>query len=220
MPVSRVDQTADEGALGLGISLFRVLNQAESIRVDPAATFRRGDELRFVIEPGIDGYLYVFVRTGDGAPVMIYPDARLDEGDNFVYAHTVTEVPSRRNRQLDVFRLTGSPAVEHVSIVLSRHPLPKVPIGDELVAYCASTSGVCLWHPETDTVAEVKGAAAKPALVSAVKDAGKRLSDSDAQTMTRELVLGASDDAPSIVAVAGTVNAPLFAYELTIRHEK
>ena len=38
MPVSRVDQTADEGALGLGISLFRVLNQAESIRVDPAAS--------------------------------------------------------------------------------------------------------------------------------------------------------------------------------------
>lgn len=219
-PTSRVDGTSAEAPLGLGLSLFRVLSQAESIRVDPASTFRGQDKFRFVVEPGLDGYLYVFVRTGDGAPVMIYPDARLDDGDNFVYAHTVTEVPSRRNRQHDVFRLTGSPAVEHVTIVLTRQPLPSVPIAEDLVAYCASREGVCLWRPEPGTVAEVRSAASKPALVSAVKDAGKRLTDDAVRLLTREVVLGASDDAPTIVAVAGTVDAPLLAYELTIRHEK
>lgn len=219
-PSANGNQSTVDGPLGLGLSLFRVINQAEPIRVDPASMFRSGDAIRFVIEPAIDGYLYVFLRTGERTPVMIYPDARLEQGDNFVYAHTVTEVPSRRNREFDVFRLTGSPAVEHITIVLTRTPLPGVPIADALVAHCASSSGVCLWQPQPETVAEVKGAAAKPSLVSAVKDAGRRLSKDDAQMLARDLVLGASDDAPSIVAVAGSVDTPLFAYEVTIRHEK
>lgn len=219
-PVAPVVPVSDTGALGVGISLFRVVNQAESVRVDPASTFRSGDALRFIVEPGHDGFLYIFVRTGEGSPVMIYPDARLEDGDNFVYAHTVTEVPSRRNRGLDVFRLTGSPAVERVTFVLSRQPLPRVPIADRLVAYCAAKAGVCLWRPESETVAEVDSFASKPALVSKVSDAGKSLTAEEGSVMTRELALGASDDAPTVVAVAGAVDTPVFAYELTIRHEK
>lgn len=219
-PVVQVDRSLADAPIGIGLSLFRVLNQAESIRVDPASTFRAGDKLRFVVEPGIDGFLYVFVRTNGGAPVMIYPDARLEAGDNFVYAHTVTEVPSRRSRGLDIFRLTGSPAVEQVTIVLSRQPLPRVPIADALVEWCAPKGDRCTWSPEQATIDELKVAVAKPAVVSAVRDAGKKLTDDESRVLTREVVLGASDDAPTIVAVAGAVDAPVFAYELTIRHEK
>src|SRR5262245_47693734 len=94
-PVARTDRRARPTTsspahvpaepVGLGFSLYRVLDTARAVRVSPTAIFRRGDKLRFVLEPGIDGYLYVFVTTGTKQPVMIYPDARLERGDNFAY---------------------------------------------------------------------------------------------------------------------------------------
>ena len=71
----------------------------------------------------------------------------LNEGDVFVYAHTMTEVPSRRNPKFDVFKMAGKPATERVFIVVSRDPLQGVPIADELVAYCNTKAGPCPLSP-------------------------------------------------------------------------
>ena len=52
--------------------------------------------MRFMIESNISGYLYVFHVENDGPAKMIFPDARLQGGNNFIQAHVPREMPSSR----------------------------------------------------------------------------------------------------------------------------
>ena len=62
-----------------------------AIRVEPTREFRTGDRIRIALEPNTDGYLYIFNSENGAAPKMIFPDARLDGGENWIEAH----VPDR-----------------------------------------------------------------------------------------------------------------------------
>ena len=68
-------------AIGLGYTLFMRDSNGRSVRVEPGHEFHSGDRVRISLEPNVDGYLYVFHTEGDGQPEMIYPDARLDAGE-------------------------------------------------------------------------------------------------------------------------------------------
>ena len=88
------NRPAPSQAIGLGYTLFMRSPSGRSVRVEPGHEFHNGDRVRISLEPNIDGYLYVFHTEGDGPPEMIYPDARLDAGDNAIDAHVPMEVPS------------------------------------------------------------------------------------------------------------------------------
>lgn len=203
--------------VGLGFSLFRVLDKARAVRVSPSATFHKGDDLRFVLEPSIDGFLYVFVTTGEKRPVMIYPDPRLERGDNFVYAHSVVEVPSRRNPAFDIFKIVGDPATERLLFVVSRDPLPGVPVSDELVKYCEKTA--CPWSPPDTSWEEIARQSTAERGISVRKDDGTRITAIEEDALTRDLVLGASDAQPTVIAVNGSVDTPILVHAVSIRHE-
>lgn len=208
---------APETPVGLGFSLYRVADAKHAVRVDPSATFLVGDKLRFVLESAVDGYLYVFVATGDGKPAMIFPDPRLEEGDNFVYAHTVAEVPSRRNPRFDVFKIAGEPATEHVYFVVSRAPLADVPIGQDLVRYCKT--GSWPWSPEQKAWNLIAQGAAVKTEVSEIADAGAAITAGEQEALARELVLGSSDPQPSVVALNVSADTPMLVHQVSIRHE-
>ena len=65
--------------IGLGLTLFMRDSNGLSLRVDPSREFRKGDHVRVLLETNADGYLYIFNTTDGGTPLMIYPDAELDE---------------------------------------------------------------------------------------------------------------------------------------------
>ncbi len=208
---------APPAPVGFGFSLYRVVDQAHAVRVNPSAIFRKGDSLRFVVEPSIDGYLYVFVSTGEKSPVMIYPDSRLERGDNFVYAHTTTEVPSRRNPELSVFAIAGDPATERVFFIVSRAPLPGVPIGDALVASCKQTP--CPWSPGAAVWDDLGRQATAERRVSVREDAGATLSAIEDEALTRDLVLGAAAAQPTVVALSGSADTQMLVHLVSIRHQ-
>jgi len=80
--------------MGLGLTLFRRDSNGNAVRTDPTTVFQKGDSVRVLLETNTDGYIYIFNTTNNGAPVMIYPNAELDEAGNYLQAHVPFEVPS------------------------------------------------------------------------------------------------------------------------------
>jgi uncharacterized protein DUF4384 len=145
-------------AIGLGYTMFMREAAGRSIRVDPAREFRTGDRIRLALEPSVDGYLYIFDSEQGGVPKMIYPDARLNGGDNWIEAHVPVEIPSSEepDERLRWFEFYGQPGSDRIYIVLTREPLPLVPTGDALVAFCAKQN-TCPWQPPAEAWAQIDG---------------------------------------------------------------
>jgi Domain of unknown function (DUF4384) len=80
--------------IGLGCTLFKRGPRDAAVRVSTRREFRGGDAVRFMVESNITGYLYVFHVENDGPAKMLFPDARLQGGNNVVKAHVPREVPS------------------------------------------------------------------------------------------------------------------------------
>src|SRR5262245_49877498 len=135
--------------IGLGCTLFKRGPRDAAVRVSARREFRAGDAVRFMIESNISGYLYVFHVENDGRPKMLFPDARLQGGNNFVRAHTPIETPS--GRELDPefrwFHFDQTVAIERFYLFVTRERLPDVLIAEQLVSYCRDNLKSCLWHP-------------------------------------------------------------------------
>ena len=71
----------------MGLTLFGRDANGLSVRVDPSRVFRSGERVRVLVETNTDGHLYIFNTTDGGKPLMIYPNAELDEGGNYIQAH-------------------------------------------------------------------------------------------------------------------------------------
>ncbi|MGH9855512.1 MAG: DUF4384 domain-containing protein, partial [Blastocatellia bacterium] len=131
-PISPIGPIAPIGPIGLGYTLYQRAPSGEVARVRASQPFHEDDQVRFVIEPNTDGYLYIFYTENDGEPEMIFPDHRLSQGENQVKAHVPYEAPSRNARN-DWFIFTeNKPARLRLFIVISRQPLPNVPSGKDL----------------------------------------------------------------------------------------
>ena len=105
--------------------------------------------MRFMIESNISGYLYVFHVENDGPAKMLFPDARLQGGNNFVQAHVPREVPSSREDDPEFrwFHFNQSVAIERFYLIVTRERLPDVLAEERLVAYCHDKPESCPWRP-------------------------------------------------------------------------
>src|SRR2546423_15609580 len=81
---NRNNARKSQTAIGLGYTLFMREPSGRSIRVEPTREFHNGDRIRLALEPNVDGYLYIFDSEDGAQPKMIFPDARLDSGDNWI----------------------------------------------------------------------------------------------------------------------------------------
>jgi len=93
-PANRNNTRRSQTAIGLGYTMFMREPSGRGIRVEPTREFHNGDRIRLALEPNVDGYIYIFDSEDGGPPKMIYPDARLDGGDNWIEAHVPVEIPS------------------------------------------------------------------------------------------------------------------------------
>jgi hypothetical protein len=208
-------------ALALGYTLYMMDANGDAVRVDPSREFHNGDRVRIALEPNTDSYLYVFHTENNGQPEMIFPDARLNGGDNFIAAHVPTEIPSgqEQNERLRWFTFYGQPATERLYIVITRQPLPLVPTGEDLGSYCQANKDRCPWHPPAQIWAQVQKEMNARVLVNKEKGYGQAQTTREREATTRGFGLDQSAPAPSVIRMNATSNAPVLVTALDLVHQ-
>jgi hypothetical protein len=187
--------------IGLGYSIFMRDSEGFPVRVDPERAFRSGDRIRIALETNVDGYLYVFHTENDGAPEMIFPDARLNSGKNWVSAHVTHEIPSRSEPVAanQWFTFDNNPAIERLYIVVTREPLPQVPTGAQLVSICKQSPGSCPLRMSDANWVQVKEGLNAKTNTSRMKEYGQKEDDSERESAVRGLGLSQAAPAPAVV---------------------
>jgi len=208
-------------AIGLGYTMFMREAAGRSIRVDPAREFRTGDRIRLALEPSVDGYLYIFDSEEGGVPKMIYPDARLNGGDNWIEAHVPVEIPSSEEpeERLRWFEFYGQPGNDRIYIVLTREPLPLVPTGDALVAFCGAKENKCPWQPPAEAWARIDGARSAQVRVAKTDNFGQAQTEREQVATTRGLGLDQSVPPPSVIRMNVSTSAPILVTVLDLIHK-
>jgi Domain of unknown function (DUF4384) len=199
--------------LGLGMTLFMRDSNGLAVRVDPDHVFGKGDRVRVLLETNTDGYLYIFNTTNDGSPVMVYPDADLDEAGNYLQAHVPFEIPSSDapEERLRWLVFDENAGTERLFFVFSREPLNGVPIEDELIAFCREAQGRCPVKPNTEVWAAVQKEMQEPLKTDKNARYGRAQTQTEQQASTRGLGLAKSDPEPSMVLMASSPRSSLVA---------
>jgi 3D (Asp-Asp-Asp) domain-containing protein len=212
-------RAVDTSPIGLGYTLYMRDSNGEAMRVDPDRTFRTGDRVRLFMETNTDAYIYIFNSTDNGDPVMIYPDAQLDDAGNYVEAHVPTEIPASTasEERLRWFTFDDKPGIEHVYIVVTREPLPAIPIEDDLVSYCRTNS--CPWRPAPNVWAQVRAALNGRVQVVKARTYGQTQTSGEREATTRGLGLDQSSPPPSVIRMNVSSNTGLLVTGIDLSHK-
>jgi len=218
---SRNDVKRMQPAIGLGYTIFMRDASGRSIRVEPTHEFRTGDRIRLALEPSVDGFLYIFDSEDGGPPKMIYPDSRLDGGDNWIEAHVPIEVPSSEESEerLRWFEFYGQPGGDRIFVIVTREPLPIVPTGDDLVALCGSGKDKCPWQPPADVWAKIDNASKAEVKVATTNNFGEAQTEHEKVAMTRGLGLDKSVPPPSVIRMNASSREPVLVTVLDLVHK-
>jgi len=208
-------------AIALGYTMFMRDVNGRAVRIDPTREFHNGDRIRISLEPNIDGYLYVFHTEGDGQPEMIFPDARLEGGENWVEAHVPMDVPSsvETDERLKWFAFYGNAATEHLFVVLTREPLADVPIAETLTSLCSTNKDNCPWHPSADVWARIQQAAKADVKIVTSNTTGQAQTEKEQVATTRGLGLDQSAPQPSVIRMSASTGAPVLVTMLDLVHK-
>jgi hypothetical protein len=199
--------------LGLGLTLFMRDSNGMAVRAEADREFSKGDRVRVLLETNADGYLYIFNTTNDGPAVMIYPDASLDEGGNYLQAHVPFEIPSSLSTEerLRWFAFDENAGTERLFIVFTREPLKGIPIADELLAFCRDSKDSCPIRPATEVWEAVQKEMQQPLKTDKAQLTGTPETPTERSATTRGLGLSKDDPPPSLVMMASTPRPTLVA---------
>lgn len=220
-------KTSDSGStkataqrIGLGLTLFTRDSNGLAVRVDPSHEFRKGDRVRLLLETNTAGYLYIFNTTDGGQPVLIYPDADLEEAGNFIQAHVPVELPSslageERLRWLAFDEHAGA---ERLYFVFTREPLSAVPIEDDLISYCREKISNCPWHPGSELWAQIQKGLDAPIQVARTQRFGNAQTSGEHAATTRGIGLSKRDPEPSLIMLTASTGARILVAKLDLIH--
>lgn len=209
-------------AIALGYTIFMRDMNGRAVRVDPTREFHNGDRIRISLEPNVDGYVYVFHTENDGLPEMIYPDARLEGGENWIEAHVPVDIPStlEADERLRWFQFFGNAGTERLYVVVTRDPLPEVPIAEALVTFCTANKDKCPWKPPVEAWAQVQLASkAEVRVVTSKVSAGQVQTEKEQVATTRGLGLDQTAPQPSVIRMSAATNAPVLVTILDLVHK-
>ncbi|HEY7544127.1 MAG TPA: DUF4384 domain-containing protein [Blastocatellia bacterium] len=209
------------GPLGLGYTLYQKDGSDKPVRADLAHEFHAGDAVRLVIESNTNGYLYVFHAENDGEPRMIFPDARLNGGDNRISIHVPYEVPSSQepDPKFRWFYFDEKAATERLYLVVTRKPLPEVPTSDALVAYCRTNQGGCPWRPASTIWNPIAANVNAPTFVSQEQAFGRAQTEVERVAVERGLGLPPDAPAPSVIKVSSSPKSRMLIAVLDLIHK-
>jgi uncharacterized protein DUF4384 len=208
------------GPIGLGYTLYMRNQLGDAVRIDPSREFRAGDRIRLSMEANTDGYLYVFHTENDQAPTLIFPDARLNDGDNSIEAHVPYEVPSpfEASENLRWFAFDERPAIERLYIVITREPLPGTPIGADLVNFCRTDQSRCPLRMLPSAWTRVKAALNSRVRVSKSRTYGQTQTSGEREATTRGLGLDQSAPEPSVVRMSVSTTDSILVTAIDLIH--
>ena len=220
-PANRNNTRRSQTAIGLGYTMFMREPSGRGIRVEPTREFHNGDRIRLALEPNVDGYIYIFDSEDGGPPKMIYPDARLDGGDNWIEAHVPVEIPSSEETEerLRWFEFYGKPGGDKIYVVLSREPLQSVPTADELVAFCGLNKDKCPWQPPADVWRKIEKATMAQVKVATTQNFGQAQTERERVAMTRGLGLDRSMPQPSVIRINASSEEPMLVTVVDLVHK-
>ncbi|MGI9108117.1 MAG: DUF4384 domain-containing protein [Pyrinomonadaceae bacterium] len=210
------------GPIGLGYTLFTRNDNGLAIRTDPTRQFRTGESVRLALEANTDGYLYIFHTENDGQPEMIFPDVRLNNGQNYIRAHVPYEIPSGQEATEETrwFIFKDPPAAERLYVVLTREPLAKVPTSETLAAYCSNKQHTCPWKPAPAAWAQLKGAQEREQVaVSRVEDQGRPQTPDEREASTRGLGLSSDAPLPTIIRMSASSGTGMLVTTIDLIHK-
>jgi hypothetical protein len=184
--------------IGLGYTLFKKGPTDKPVRVPPTQIFHTGDEVRLVIEPNTNGYLYVFYTDDAGQANLLYPNAQLNRGENRVQAHVLYEVPSSKDTP-SWFSFDERPATQRLYLVISRSPMPTVPSGEKLLSYCQPNPKECSWKPADEVWGQIIAGANSPKITGKTRVVAMAQTEDERTAISRGLGLSAKDPSPSLI---------------------
>lgn len=207
--------------MGLGLTLFMRNANGLAVRVDPTRAFTKGDHVRLLLESNVNGYLYVFNTTDNGAPVMIYPDPDLDEAGNYIQSHVPFEIPSSvaAEERLRWFTFDAVPGIEKLHFVFSREPLAGVPIEDDLIAYCQADKAQCPWNPSPEVWGNIQKEMSSTTLIDKPTQFGKAETDIERLAVTRGIGLNRDDAEPSLIMLSAATSKAILVATLELVHK-
>ena len=197
--------------MGLGLTLFMRDANGSAVRTEPTRVFHAGDRVRVLLETNTDGYLYIFNTTNDGPPVMIYPDADLDEGGNYLQSHVPFEIPSSlgTDERLRWLAFDQNAGDEKLIFVFTKEPIKGLPIDDELLALCKNSKEACPVKPTADVWAKVESELKQPLTTDQTAAKGQKQTESERQATTRGLGLAKDDPQPTMIMMASSRSSTL-----------
>jgi len=77
--------------------------------------------VRLQIESNVDGYLYVLQKGSTGKDRMLFPDPRINGGDNKIARGILYSVPGSQ-----WFTFDNNPGTENLTVAVSRTPMKSV----------------------------------------------------------------------------------------------
>lgn len=207
--------------MGMGLTLFMRDANGHAVRTDPSREFRKGDHVRVLLESNANGYLYIFNTTDGGKPVMIYPDAELDEGGNYIQGHVPFEIPSSlgAEERLRWFTFDQNSGAERLYFVFTREPIAGIPMEDDLIAHCRAKSGNCPWRPADDVWQQVSKALSEPTKVARTKTIGKSETPAEQQAATRGIGLNRDDPEPSVILLTASTSKNILVATMDLNHK-
>jgi hypothetical protein len=183
--------------IGLGYTLYMNDDDSNVVVVDASREFKEGDQIRIQLETTIDGFLYIFQTEDGGSPLMLFPNAALEQGRNNVAANSREFYPLDPG---DSFEFDARPAAVRLYFVVSRNALPGVPVGEELVKFCGEREE-CYWNPSASEWERIKAAGAGDQPVEAKNGQLAGLRVPAPAPATRGLKLKKGEPAPAFVRV-------------------
>lgn len=209
-------------AIALGYTIFMRDVNGRAVRVDPRREFHNGDRIRISLETNTDGYLYVFHTENDGPPQLLFPDARLEGGENWIEAHVPVDIPSdlEADERLRWFQFYGNAGVERLYVVVTREPLPEVPVGEALISFCTANKDKCPWRPPAPAWLQVQQVAkAEVRIVTSKATVGQVQTEKEQVATTRGLGLDQTAPQPSVIRMSAATNAPVLVTVLDLVHK-
>lgn len=90
----------------------------ETFRCNNKTAFKSGDEIRFHLTPGLDGFAYILMKQGTtGGHAILFPEARTGT-DNAVVGGKDCPIPT-----MTYLRFDDKPGIEKMSLIFSRKPI-------------------------------------------------------------------------------------------------
>ncbi len=84
-------------------------------RVNPTVTFHSGDKIRIQLKSNVDGRLVIAQRDSEGGSGVLFPDPRVEGGDNRIHAGQMTALPSASTW----FKFDEHPGEERLLVLLT-----------------------------------------------------------------------------------------------------